>query len=138
MFAPPMLVRILIGAALCMALAAAAFFSLPEDLPAVALGQVGLYRLEVTLGVFYGLLLLVTPAYSGLVAGRLPIEISTRGAKFSAEADRSADVNRSRIEALIRTATDLTEALSAAEFEIEQLQKASPRDSTERKVDSEP
>lgn len=76
------LVRILIGAALSLALAAA-LFPLPEDLPAVALGQTGLYRLEVALAAFYGLLLLVTPVYAGLAAGRLPIEISTRGAKFA-------------------------------------------------------
>ena len=49
-------------------------------LPAVAFEQVGLYRLEVGLLAFYGGLLLITPAFSGLVRGRLPIEISARGA----------------------------------------------------------
>jgi hypothetical protein len=138
MSVPRTLVRVLVGAALCLALTTSAVFPLPDDLPSVALGQTGLYRLEIALSVFYGLLLLVTPAYSGLAAGNLPIEISTRGAKFSEVADRSAAVNRSQIEVLLRTATDLTEALSAAEFEIEQLQKASPRDSTKREVDSGP
>jgi hypothetical protein len=138
MATPRMLVRILVGAALCVALTTSAVFPLPDDLPSVALGQTGLYRLEIALSVFYGLLLLVTPAYSGLAAGRLPIEISTRGAKFSEEADRSAAVNRSRIKALRRSAIDLTEALSAAEIEIEQLRKGNLRDSTKRKVDSGP
>jgi hypothetical protein len=80
------LVRALVGTALFTALVACAVLPIPDDLPAVALEQAGLYRLEVALAVFYGCLLLVTPAYSGVVAGRLPIEISTRGAKFAAEA----------------------------------------------------
>lgn len=127
MTTPHRLVRGIVGVALCLALAAAVVFPLPETLPSVALGQTGLYRLEIALSAFYGLLLLVTPAYSGLVAGRLPIEISTRGAKFSEEADRSAAVSRSRIKALRRAAVDLTEALAAAEIEIERLRKTPRR-----------
>lgn len=71
-------VRILMGSALCTALLAFALVSVPVDakgdpeLPAPAFEQVGLYRLEAALLVFYGSLLLVTPAFSGLVRGRLP------------------------------------------------------------------
>lgn len=126
-----MLVRILVGAVLGLALAACVTLPLLEELPAVALGQASLYRLEVALVTFYGCLLLVTPAHSGLVAGRLPIEISTRGARFAAEADKSAAINTIRIEELRRIANDLTEALAAVELEIVEL-----RDGTQRKVDS--
>jgi hypothetical protein len=120
----PKLVRALVGTALCLALTASAVFPLPDDLPSVALGQTGLYRLEVALSIFYGLLLLVTPAYSGLAAGRLPIEISTRGAKFAEEADESAAVSRVEIEELRGTVNDLTETLAAVELKMWRLQKA--------------
>ena len=104
----------------------------------MALGQTNLYRLEVVLASFYGCLLLVTPAYSGLAAGRLPVEISTRGAKFAEEADRSAAVSRVRIEELLRTANDLTEALTAAELEIDSFRRSTKEDDTQREVDSKP
>jgi len=130
------IVRILVGAALALALTACIVPPLPEELPVVALGQTSLYRLEVALAAFYGCLLLVTPAYAGLTAGRLPVEISTRGAKFAEEADRSAAVNRVRIEELLRTANDLTEALTAAELMIDSFRRAVKEDSTQPKVDS--
>ena len=119
----PVIVRALVGAALCLALTASTLFPAPEDLPAVALGQTGLYRLEVALAAFYGLLLLLTPAYSGLVTGLLPIEISTRGAKFAEKADGSATVTKVEIEELRRTVGDLTETLAANELRMERLQK---------------
>jgi hypothetical protein len=54
-----------------------------DDLPAVALGQTFLYRVEVALLVFYGGLLLLTPLFRGVVEGQLPIEVSARGAKYA-------------------------------------------------------
>jgi len=131
-------VRVLVGTALALALTACVVSPMPEELPAVALGQTNLYRLEVVLASFYGCLLLVTPAYSGLAAGRLPVEISTRGAKFAEEADRSAAVSRVRIEELLRTANDLTEALTAAELEIDSFRRSTKEDDTQREVDSKP
>lgn len=56
----------------------------PADLPAVALGQVPLYRLEILLALVYGGLLLLTPLFQGLFYGRLPIELSHRGARWEA------------------------------------------------------
>jgi hypothetical protein len=105
------------------------------NLPAVAFDQIGLYRLEVALLVFYGDLLLVTPAFSGLIWGRLPTEISMRGAKF-AEAERSVDTNRVAVEKLERTTHELTEGLDIANLEIKQLKAASIRDSTQPEVKS--
>lgn len=113
--------------ALCLALFAFAFAPVPVDakgdldLPAPALGQAELYRLEVALLVFYGSLLLVTPAFSGLVRGRLPIEISTRGAKFADETEESALRNKAAIEAVERRVEKLTERLTLAKGEINQL-----------------
>lgn len=120
-------IRLVVAAALCAALLACVLVPIPvnasgdSDLPALAFEQAGLYRLEVALAVFYGTLLLVTPAFSGLTRGRLPIEISTRGAKFAEEADQSATLNEEKIEDLERVTDDLTEGLRITKFEIERL-----------------
>jgi len=136
------LVRALVAAALCVALSACLLVPIPQDLkgnsalPAIALEQVGLYRLEVALLIFYGWLLLVTPAFSGLIRGRLPSEISTRGAKFVEEADQSAALNEEKIKDLKRITDDLAEGLRVAKFEIKQLKKASTSDNTQLGVGS--
>lgn len=122
-----LLVRILIGAALCIALLAAALAPVPEDgaghpaLPALALGQVGLYRLEVALLVFYGSLLLVTPAFSGLIRGRLPTEISARGAKFAEDAEQSAELAEAAGKELERSVSALAEKLNKVMIELDQM-----------------
>lgn len=128
------LIRVLVGAALCVAVVAAASAPIPEDLPAVAMQQPGVYRLEVALLTFYCCLLLVTPAFSGLIQGRLPIEISTRGARFVEEADQSANLNERRIENLERATDDLTAGLRIAKSEINQMKQGSERDNTQPAV----
>jgi hypothetical protein len=108
----------------------------PEDLPAIAIRQPGLYRLEVALLIFYSWLLLVTPAVSGLVRGRLPIEISTRGAKFAEETSHSEALNEQRIEELERTAEAHGENLTRVHREIKQLKGKNEGDSTQAGIDS--
>ncbi|HEY6730934.1 MAG TPA: hypothetical protein VI039_07910 [Solirubrobacterales bacterium] len=131
------LVRILLSIAICVALFIAALA--PDHvLPAVAFGQSILYRLEVALLVFYGILLLVTPAFLGLTRGRLPTEISTRGAKFAEETNRSTTLNEAKIEALKHATDDLIEGLRAANFEIERLKQMPADDNTQRELDSNP
>jgi hypothetical protein len=49
---------------------------------------------------------LITPAFSGLIRGQLPIEISTRGAKFADEADRSTLANEAAIDKLKKDGGD--------------------------------
>jgi hypothetical protein len=119
------LVRVLVGAALCVALAACAALPVPEDLPAMALEQAALYRLEVALAAFYGCLLVATPAYSGLVLGRLPIEISTRGAKFAGEADQTVERDEATIRKLERGIAELDAGLSDAQIDIDLLKRDS-------------
>jgi hypothetical protein len=116
------LVRGLIGAALGVAVLVAAFAP-SSTLPAIALGQPWLYRLEVSLLAFYGCLLLITPAFSGLIRGRLPIEISTRGARFAEEADHSDEASKASIKNLERSVNRLTDRVTAAEIDLGQLQK---------------
>jgi hypothetical protein len=114
------LVRALVGAALCVALACA-FLPVPKDLPAIALEQAALYRLEVAMAVFYGCLLMVTPAYSGLAMGRLPIEISTRGARFAEGTDQSTEVNEELVWELKQNVDGAVEGLAEAVIEIDLL-----------------
>jgi hypothetical protein len=83
-------------------------------LPTVAFGQAGLYRLEIALLVFYGSLALLTPTFSALAAGRLPVEISTRGARFAQEAERSVGQDEVTIKEMELTARRLREALAEA------------------------
>ena len=68
--------------------------------------------------VFYGGLLLITPAFSGLVEGRLPIEISARGARFAERADHSAESTAEALQTLEHTTAALSEELSDATLEI--------------------
>ncbi|HEU5104480.1 MAG TPA: hypothetical protein VFU11_01435 [Solirubrobacterales bacterium] len=131
------LIRALVGTGLTVAVMAAAAAPIPEVLPAVAVGQAAIYRLEVALLIFYGLLLLITPAVSGLSQGRLPIEISTRGAKFAEGTDLSAALAEMRFEELEKAVNGLDEGLLTADLEIKQLKEASRSDNTQPEVNSE-
>jgi hypothetical protein len=129
------LIRILIGAALCVGILTAALAP-SAALPAIAFGQPGLYRLEVALLAFYCFLLLITPAFSGLVRGRLPVEISTRGARFAEDAGHSAALDEVTIRRLEKTTDDLAQALADAQIEIGRLNEIIASDNTQREVDS--
>jgi hypothetical protein len=123
------LVRIFMLASLCSALLAFALVSVPRNasgdpaLPAAAFEQVGLYRLEVALLVFYGCLLLMTPAFLGLARGRLPTEVSVRGAKFEERADWSVELAEAKIEELKQRTSDLEDGMAVATVKIDQLKK---------------
>lgn len=117
------LVRVLVAISLCSAFVAAFAVPIPKDLPPVAFQQGGLYRLEVALIVFYGALLLITPAVAGLGQGQLPIEISARGAKFAEGADQSVVRAEAEIESLKRNVDVLTDGLVTVELEIARLQQ---------------
>jgi hypothetical protein len=135
-------IRILVGASLCVAVAVFVSVSVPTNahgapaLPAIAVGQVGLYRLEVALLVFYGGLLLITPAFSGLARGRLPIEISARGAKFAVEVDQQPESTEAEIEELREATKRLVDEIAVAQLDIERL-KRQPGDGTQHEVRSE-
>lgn len=67
----------------------AATAALPQELPAVALGQASLYRLEILLALVYSGLLLLMPFFQGVLYGRLPVELSHRGARWPEAAEES-------------------------------------------------
>lgn len=135
-------VRILVAVVLCTSLIGFAIAPIPldadgnPDLPAPALEQTALYRMEVALLIFYGDLLLITPALLGLLHGRLPIEISTRGAKFAERSERWTELDEAVVKKLEATTDDLAQGLADANFEIDRLGKIAGEDSKHPEVDS--
>jgi hypothetical protein len=117
------LIRALTGLALCTALAACAAAPVPQNLPAIACQQAGLYRLEIALLIFYSQLLLITPAFSGLVRGRLPTEISVRGARFVEESDQAENLNEEAIEEMEAIINRFATELGNAEREVQSLKE---------------
>jgi hypothetical protein len=67
------------------------------DLPALALGSRELLWLERILVLFYGFLLLFVPIVRAL-QGELPIELSTRGARYAEASDDAVEGVRDRLE----------------------------------------
>lgn len=92
-----MTIRLATAAVFLVATVVAATTPVPNDLPAIALGQVEVYRVEVLLSLVYGGLLLLTPFFQGVVHGRLPIELSHRGAKWQAQPDKALDLAEEKI-----------------------------------------
>jgi hypothetical protein len=68
-----------------------------HDLPALALGNRELLWLERTLVLFYGFLLLFVPVLRAL-QGELPIELSTRGARYAEASDDAVKALRDRLD----------------------------------------
>jgi hypothetical protein len=123
-------IRILVGVALFIALTVFVLVPVPTAgeapaLPAAAFGQPGIYRLEVALLTFYGGLLLITPAFSGLVRARLPIEISARGAKFAVEVDQPpSGPEQAEIKELHQVTKRLADELAVVKRDMKQLRTA--------------
>jgi hypothetical protein len=132
------LVRTITGTLVLLALVIAALVAIPTkmdthgdrvaNLPSIALGQTSLYRVEVGLAVFYAGLIVLTPIFYGLVRGRLPIEISPRGAKFSEDAaenvDRSLKDAQALADQLKREVRSAQAQLARARLNIDQLASA--------------
>jgi hypothetical protein len=101
------LIRVFVGAVIVITIAAAVLVPVPKDSegnqdpPAVALKDKNVFRAEVALLVFYGGLLLLTPAFAGVFRGRLPTEISTKGARYE------EDVKQERAETSDGVANEL-------------------------------
>jgi len=91
------------------------------DLPSVALGQEAIYRIEIFLAVFYGGLLIATPAYRGVIGGRLPIEVSTRGAKFAEDAADSIEETQKLVEELRERLRKSEATVARTRLNIDQL-----------------
>jgi hypothetical protein len=68
-----------------------------HDLPALVLGNRELLWLERALLLFYGFLLLFVPVVRAL-QGELPIELSTRGARYAEASDDAVKALRDRLD----------------------------------------
>lgn len=116
------LVRVIVAALIVGSLAFALLLDPPDDLPAVALGKEFVYRVEIVLLTFYGGLLLLTPLFYGLIRGKLPIEVSARGAKFSEAADEALGKAEAAIERLQTDSTALRADLVELQLQMKQRQ----------------
>jgi hypothetical protein len=104
-------IRIAIAALFIAAVSLALSIPIPTQLPAVALGQVPVYRVEILLVLVYGGLLLLTPFFRGVLHGQLPIEISHRGAKWEARASEALEEADKRVEKLEKERSELMKKL---------------------------
>jgi hypothetical protein len=124
------LIRFLVAAIVIATVLAVILVPVPEDsegnpdLPAVALHDERLFYGEVAFLVFYGSLLLLTPAFAGVFRGRLPTEISTRGAKYEEEVKQErAETSDKVTEEQTRERLKITDELTLAKGAIENLAK---------------
>jgi hypothetical protein len=92
-------------------------------LPDVALGQEVVYRGEIGLVTFYGGLLVLTPVFFGLVRGRLPTEISARGAKFAEDVGESIKETQALADDLHKRIEDAERRMTRDRLNIDQLAK---------------
>ena len=122
------IVRVLVGALFLAAGLFAVQFSIKqhEHLPSVALNQPSIYRVEVGLAVVYGGLLLLTPLFFGLVQGKLPVEISHRGAKWQEAANDTIEKLTTSVQTLQQESTDLRAKLVEQELQIRGLDLEKP------------
>jgi hypothetical protein len=79
---------------------------------------------------------LITPAFSGLIHGRLPIEISTSGARFTEGTERSTELDEAAVGRLEATIADLAQDLADTQIETERLVEITDSDSRQQGVDS--
>lgn len=106
-------IRTAIPAGALMALALGIFLPATHDLPALALGNRELLWAERSLLFFYGFLLLFVPLVRAL-HGELPIELSTRGARYAETSETAIEEMRVRltdVESLLDEMVETVDAL---------------------------
>jgi hypothetical protein len=114
-------VRVLVGLLLAGSVVLAVSVSPPSDLPSIALGQTAVYRVEIGLGAFYAGLLILLPAYRGIINGKLPTSISSRGAEFAEAVDWSLEKTQDSVEDLQAQVRDLDGRMGVARLRIDEL-----------------
>jgi hypothetical protein len=106
-------IRWAIPAAALAALVVGVAVPAPQHLPSPALGSREVLWLERTLVLFYGFLLLFVPLLRAL-AGELPIELSTRGARYADSSQQAIDEHEERlteVEQLLEQALESVQTL---------------------------
>ncbi len=97
---------------------------LPASLPSVALGSSELLRIERSLAFLYAFLLVLVPLIRGL-QGQLPIELSTRGARWqetTVASEAAIEALDGRVDVLGTELGRLATALPELVGRIEQLE----------------
>jgi hypothetical protein len=105
-------IRTAIPAGALIALALGIFLPANHDLPAVALGNRELLWAERSLLFFYGFLLLCVPLLRAL-HGELPIELSTRGARYAETSEVVVEELKVRLTELEGHLDEMVEILDA-------------------------
>jgi hypothetical protein len=90
-------IRIGIPGAAIVALALGLALPTPHHLPSLALGTREVLWAERTLVFFYGFLLFLVPILKAL-GGELPIELSTRGARYAEASDTALEELKARLD----------------------------------------
>jgi hypothetical protein len=103
-------IRIGIPAAAVAALALGLTLPTPHNLPSLALGSREVLWAERTLVFFYAFLLLLVPILKAL-GGELPIELSTRGARYAEASDTALEELKTRIDENEELLDDTIESL---------------------------
>ena len=114
-------IRIGIPAAALAALGLGIFLPTAHRLPSLALGNRELLWAERTLVFFYGFLLFFVPIVKAL-QGELPIELSTRGARYAEASDDAVEGLAERLdetEQLLDRAVELVDELADRVSELE-------------------
>lgn len=114
-------IRIGIPAAALVAIVLGVALPTPDHLPSLALGSRELLWTERTLVFFYGFLLFFVPVVKAL-QGELPIELSTRGARYAEASDDAVEALSARLsatEALLDESLEVVDELAERVAELE-------------------
>jgi hypothetical protein len=93
----------------------------PDSLPDVALGNRELLWLERTLVFFYGFLLLFVPLVRAL-EGELPIELSTRGARYAEASDAAVEELKARLSETERVLDETVDVVDEMAEQVSELE----------------
>ena len=109
-------IRIAVPAAAFAALVLGIALPSPHSLPGPALGSHELLWLERTLLFFYGFLLLFLPVVRAL-EGELPVELSTRGARYAEASDDAIEALADRLGAAEELLYSISELIETEEVQ---------------------
>jgi hypothetical protein len=113
-------IRIGIPAAAAAAVVLGIALPTPPDLPSLALGSRELLWTERTLVFFYAFLLFFVPVVKAL-QGELPIELSTRGARYAEASDDAVEELKARLSEAERLLDETVEVVDEMAEQVTEL-----------------
>jgi len=109
-------IRLVVPGAAAAAIALGIAVPVPHSLPGSALGSQGLFWVERAILFFYGFLLLFVPVLRAL-EGVLPIELSTRGARYAEASDAAVEALTQRLADVEEFLYSISEVVETEELE---------------------